>query len=134
LFREGRDALQGYRTLKIGLMPDRDALYAALDARCAAMFEAGLPAEIEHILGLGYSPACKPFESHGYKQALQLRNGELTPKEALFYAQRNTRNYAKRQMTWFRKEADVTWFKGFAPAITGAALAKVAAFLCRELQ
>ena len=65
---------------------------------------------------MGFPPTCKPFESHGYKQALQLLQGELTPKEAVFYAQRNTRNYAKRQMTWFRKEADMVWFKGFAPA------------------
>lgn len=134
LFQEGRDALEGYRVLKIGLMPDRDALYASLDARCAAMFEGGLAEEIERILAMGFSQACKPFESHGYKQALQLRNGELTPKEALFYAQRNTRNYAKRQMTWFRKEPDAMWFKGFAPAVTEAALARVAAFLGRDLQ
>ena len=58
-------------------------------------------------------PGQKPFESHGYKQVIQLLNGELTPKEALFYAQRNTRNYAKRQMTWFRREPEVTWLEGF---------------------
>jgi tRNA dimethylallyltransferase len=132
LFREGRDALQGYRTLKIGLMPDRDALYRSLDTRCAAMFESGLLDEVKGILALGYPPACKPFESHGYKQALQLLQGELTPKEAIFYAQRNTRNYAKRQMTWFRKEPDIAWFKGFAPDARDAALARIARFLGRE--
>jgi tRNA dimethylallyltransferase len=129
LFREGRDALQGYRTLKIGLMPDRDALYESLDGRCAGMFESGLLDEVKGILALGYAPTCKPFESHGYKQALQLLQGELTPKEAVFYAQRNTRNYAKRQMTWFRKEADMAWFKGFAQAVQGEALASVAEFV-----
>jgi tRNA dimethylallyltransferase len=129
LFREGRDALQGYRVLKLGLMPDRDALYQSLDARCAAMFASGLLDEVKGILALGYAPTCKPFESHGYKQALQLLNGELTPKEALFYAQRNTRNYAKRQMTWFRKEADMAWFKGFPRAVQGEAMAGVAEFL-----
>jgi tRNA dimethylallyltransferase len=132
LFREGRDALQGYRVLKIGLMPDRDALYQSLDARCAAMFEGGLLDEVKGILALGYPPTCKPFESHGYKQALQLLQGELTPKEAVFYAQRNTRNYAKRQMTWFRKELDIAWFKGFAPTACEAALARTAAFLSRD--
>ena len=129
LFREGRDALQGYRTLKIGLMPDRDALYESLDARCAAMFEGGLLDEVKGFLALGYPPSCKPFESHGYKQALQLLQGELTPKEAVFYAQRNTRNYAKRQMTWFRKEPYMAWFKGFAPGVCDAALARTADFL-----
>jgi tRNA dimethylallyltransferase len=131
LFREGRDSLQGYRILKIGLMPDRDALYQSLDIRCAAMFETGLIEEVKGILALGFPPTCKPFESHGYKQALQLLHGELTPKEALFYAQRNTRNYAKRQMTWFRKEPDIVWFRGFAPAVRDAALACVAGFLGR---
>ncbi len=118
--------------LKIGLMPDRDALYQSLDARCAAMFEGGLLDEVKGILALGYPPTCKPFESHGYKQALQLLQGELTPKEAVFYAQRNTRNYAKRQMTWFRKELDIAWFKGFAPTACEAALARTAAFLSRD--
>lgn len=129
LFREGRDALQGYRVLKLALMPDRDRLYESLDARCAAMFEGGLIEEVKAILGMGYPPTCKPFESHGYKQALQLLNAELAPKEALFYAQRNTRNYAKRQMTWFRKEADMIWFKGFAPDVCEAALEHVRQFM-----
>jgi tRNA dimethylallyltransferase len=129
LFREGRDALQGYRTLKIGLSPDRDQLYQSLDARCAEMFQSGLLDEVKGILDLGYPPTCKPFESHGYKQALQLLQGELTPKEAVFYAQRNTRNYAKRQMTWFRKEPDTAWFKGFAPDVLDAALNRTGVFL-----
>jgi tRNA dimethylallyltransferase len=129
LFREGRDALQGYRVLKLGLTPDRDRLYEMLDERCAAMFEGGLIDEVKAILALGFPASCKPFESHGYKQTLQLLNGELTLKEAIFYAQRNTRNYAKRQMTWFRKEAEMFWFKGFAPEAMDAALAKVSEFV-----
>jgi tRNA dimethylallyltransferase len=122
MYREGRDGLRGYRTLKIGLSPDRDALYESLNARCAEMFQRGLIDEVERILAMGYPAACKPFESHGYKQALQLLNGELTSKEAVFYAQRNTRNYAKRQMTWFRKEAGMVWLSGFADAAEGKAL------------
>jgi tRNA dimethylallyltransferase len=129
MYREGRDALSGYRTLKIGLWPDRDALYENLDARCAAMFQNGLVEEVKRILAMGYPSACKPFESHGYKQALQLLNGELTPKEAVFYAQRNTRNYAKRQMTWFRKEAGMVWLKGFGDAAEEQALEDVRKFL-----
>ena len=119
LFREGRDALQGYRVLKIGLSPDRDQLYQALNARCAEMFESGLLDEVKGVLALGFPSTCKPFESHGYKQALQLLQGELTPKEAVFYAQRNTRNYAKRQMTWFRKESGYSLVKRFRPRRIG---------------
>jgi tRNA dimethylallyltransferase len=129
MYRQGRDALRGYRTLKIGLSPDRNALYERLDARCAAMFENGLVDEVKRILAMGFAAGSKPFESHGYKQALQLLNGELTPKEAVFYAQRNTRNYAKRQMTWFRKEADMDWLKGFGNAAEAQALERVRGFL-----
>jgi tRNA dimethylallyltransferase len=130
LFRTGRDALQGYETLKLGLLPDRDALYERLDARCARMFGGGLVEEVRAILALGYSPQCKPFESHGYKQALQLINGELSPRDAIFYAQRNTRHYAKRQITWFRRERDLVWLKGFGdlPEIRAAAIAKTEVF------
>jgi tRNA dimethylallyltransferase len=124
LFREGRDALQGYRTLKLGLLPEREALYDRLNVRCERMFEAGLVDEVRGILALGYSPRCKPFESHGYKQSLQLINGELNPRDAVFYAQRNTRNYAKRQLTWFRRERNLQWLRGFGdlPEIRAEAL------------
>jgi tRNA dimethylallyltransferase len=129
LFRTGRDALQGYRTLKLGLLPDRDILYERLDLRCARMFEGGLVDEVRHILALGFPRQSKPFESHGYKQALQLIEGELSPRDAVFYAQRNTRHYAKRQITWFRREPGLVWLKGFGDedAVIRAALDRVIA-------
>ncbi len=80
------------------------------------MFENGLVEEVRHILSLGYAESCKPFESHGYKQTLQLLRGELNPRDAIFYAQRNTRNYAKRQLTWFRREQGLVWLKDFGDA------------------
>jgi tRNA dimethylallyltransferase len=131
LFERGRDALKGYRTLKLGLLPDRDELYPRLDTRCAWMFEHGLVEEVRAILAMGFAPECKPFESHGYKQALQFIRSELSLRDAVFYAQRNTRNYAKRQITWFRRERDLVWLKGFgdAPSIREAALARVGEFL-----
>ena len=131
MFREGRDRLEGFRTLKMGLAPDRDELYRRLDERCRRMFESGLVEEVERILGRGFPPEAKPFESHGYRQAVQLLRGELNAKEALFYAQRNTRNYAKRQMTWFRKEPDMEWLHGFGeePHIQDRAVVRVREFL-----
>jgi tRNA dimethylallyltransferase len=117
LFQAGRDALTGYRTLKLGLLPDRELLNPRLDERCAWMFEHGLVDEVRSILAMGYAPACKPFESHGYKQSLQLINGELSERDAVFYAQRNTRHYAKRQITWFRREQGLEWLKGFGDAV-----------------
>jgi tRNA dimethylallyltransferase len=131
MFREGRDALEGFRTLKIGLAPDRDELYRRLDDRCRRMFESGLMEEVQRIRDRGFPLEAKPFESHGYRQAVQMLRGELNAKEALFYAQRNTRNYAKRQMTWFRKEPDMEWLKGFGEEshIQDAAMVRVTEFL-----
>lgn len=113
LFESGRDGLRGYRTLKLGLLPDRDTLYERLDSRCRRMFEVGFLEEVRGILALGYPESSKPFESHGYKQALQMIRGELNEKEALYYATRNTRHYAKRQLTWFRREQELVWLRGF---------------------
>jgi tRNA dimethylallyltransferase len=113
LFQQGREALGGYRVLKIGLAPGREQLYEKLDRRTTQMFETGLIEEVRGILARGFAASAKPFESHGYRQAMQFINGELKLDEAIFYAQRNTRHYAKRQMTWFRQEAGLEWFSGF---------------------
>lgn len=133
LFREGRNALEGYRTLKLGLLPDRDELYECLNRRCEEMFAGGLVEEVRAILARGFPPESKPFESHGYRQALQLIHGELCPRDAVFYAQRNTRQYAKRQITWFRREPGLVWLKGFGntPEIKAEAVRLVREFLGR---
>ena len=99
--------------LKIGLFTDRERLYQRLEARMEAMFGGGLIEETAAILARGYQVSCKPFESIGYKQALQVIKGELSAKDALFYATRDTRRYAKRQMTWFRQEPGLEIFRGF---------------------
>ena len=129
LFREGRDALRGYATLKLGLLPDRDALYDRVNVRCERMFAEGLVEEVRRIEAMGYG-AAKPFESVGYKQALQVVRGELSADDALLSAQRDTRNYAKRQITWFRREAGLIWLRGFGddPAIRADALSRVKVF------
>jgi tRNA dimethylallyltransferase len=130
LYRQGRDRLRGYRALKLGLLPDREALNQRLDERCRAMFQGGLEDEVRRILAMGF-PSVKPFEALGYKQALQSIRGELTPREALFYAQRNTRRYAKRQITWLRKETGIEWLRGFgeSPEIRDFAIRRVQEFL-----
>lgn len=112
-FATGRDPLKGFRVLKLGMNPPRAALYERLDLRCRRMFESGLLTEVQQILSMGYPTSVKPFESHGYHQALQLLQGELDFVQALYCAQRNTRRYAKRQWTWFRREPDVVWIQGF---------------------
>jgi len=131
LFRQGRDALRGYQVLKIGLAPPRDQLYQRLDQRTEHMFHGGLVEEVRGILARGFPASSKPFESHGYRQALQLLTGELNLREAIFYAQRNTRHYAKRQMTWFRQEQQMEWFSGFGddPVTQQAVMDRASRFL-----
>jgi tRNA dimethylallyltransferase len=113
IYQEGRNELRGYETLKIGLSPLREQLYARLDQRAEQMFQTGLIDEVRGILARGFAVSAKPFESHGYRQAVQFLNGELNQAQAVFYAQRNTRRYAKRQMTWYRQEPGIEWFTGF---------------------
>jgi tRNA dimethylallyltransferase len=131
VFAAGRDSLQDFRFLKIGLFPNRERLYERLDSRMEAMFSAGLIEETASILALGYAPDSKPFESIGYKQALQTIRGELSPKDALFYAKRDTRRYAKRQMTWFRQDRGIEVFPGFGddPAVIKEVIERVREFL-----
>jgi tRNA dimethylallyltransferase len=131
VFAEGRDALEGFHVLKIGLFPDREALYKRLEARMEAMFAAGLIEETRAILARGYSPHAKPFDSIGYKQALQCIEGTLSPKDALFYAKQATRRYAKRQMTWFRQEPGIEICAGFGddPAVAAKVRERVLGWL-----
>jgi len=132
-FAAGRDGLEGYRVLELGLTPPRSALYERLDLRCTRMFEGGLVDEVRRILLLGFSPSVKPLESHGYKQALQVLRRELTLEEAVDQAQRNTRRYAKRQWTWFRRAAAMQWLEGFGEesGVREAVLDQVALHLAR---
>lgn len=106
-----RDPLTGFRLLRIGLNPPRQQLYARLDRRCAEMFSAGLVDETRGLLER-YGPV-KALDSLGYRQAAQVLRGELSLEDALKAAQQGHRNFAKRQMTWFRREPGVQWIEGF---------------------
>ena len=112
LWQQGRDRLRGFRILRFGLEPDRAALYDRINQRAAQMFEVGLIEETERLLQK-YGATSRPLASLGYRQAVQLLHGELTREQAIQAAQQGHRNYAKRQMTWFRREPDVIWLKGF---------------------
>ena len=113
LHRQGRDRLEGYQVLKIGLNPPRAQLYEKLNTRCEAMFAAGLLGEVEGILARGYPASAKPFESHGYKQAIEHLSEKFPFEETVCRAKQNTRRYAKRQMTWYSRESGVQWFGTF---------------------
>jgi tRNA dimethylallyltransferase len=113
LHAAGTPALEGFMPYLIGLDPPREALYEVLNSRCTDMFDQGLIGEVESILARGYSENVKPFESLGYKQVLLLLNGKYTFSSALEEMQKGTRRYAKRQLTWFKKDTRVTWIPGF---------------------
>jgi tRNA dimethylallyltransferase len=136
LWQQGREPLRGFRILRLGLNPEREALYARINQRAAKMFEegrfdgglpaGGLIAETERLLKK-YGDQARPLASLGYKQAVQFLRGELDRESALAAAQQAHRNYAKRQITWFRREPDVHWLAGFGhdPAIQGESIATV---------
>jgi tRNA dimethylallyltransferase len=109
-----RDPLVGYRIFRIGLDPPREVLYTRINERASAMFDQGLIEETQSLLGrYGTQSTVAPLSSLGYKQSVQFLRRELTLQEAVAAAQQGHRNYAKRQMTWFRREPNVTWLRGF---------------------
>ncbi len=108
-----RQALQGFQVLKIALNPERGHLYAKLNERTSWMFENGLLAETKALLDGGISPSAKALGALGYRQAVKVLTAGLPVAEALADCQIRTRQYAKRQMTWFRAQADVHWLNGF---------------------
>ena len=112
LWQKGRDPLKGFRILRLGLDPDRDALYERSNERARRMFEVGLIEETRSLIDK-YGPRARALNSLGYKQAAQLLRGEITRDKAIAAAQQGHRNYAKRQMTWFRREPEVRWLRGF---------------------
>lgn len=112
MWKQGRDPLTGFRILRLGLNPERAALYDRINGRARRMFESGLVEETRLLIEK-YGEAAEPLASLGYRQAVQLLHGEMDQAAALQAAQQAHRNYAKRQMTWFRREPDVVWLKGF---------------------
>ena len=127
IHRSGRDALQGYGIIKIGLLPPRAALYARIHARTDAMLAAGWLEEMRRLVASGVPADAKPFQFIGYSQLRDHLAGRISEKDAVQQIQQATRRFAKRQLTWFRKEAGVHWLAGFgdAPEISSAALALV---------
>ncbi len=120
LFRSGRDPLEGYAVEKLGLLPERKALYARIEARVDKMLAAGWLEEVRRLLALSkvegrarFPKDAKPFGFLGYKQLAAHLEGELSFEEAVRLTKQETRRYAKRQFTWFRKESGVEWLSGF---------------------
>jgi tRNA dimethylallyltransferase len=127
MWKQGRDPLQGFRIVRLGLDPGRDLLYERINRRAARMFDEGLVEETRTLLEK-YGDSARPLAALGYRQAVALILGEPDRDTALQAAQQAHRNYAKRQMTWFRREPDVIWLTGFGdePAVQNQAISAIA--------
>ncbi len=101
----------GYRCFKLGVDVDRPELFRRIDNRVDWMLENGLMEEVESLLAKGYSPRLKPLLSLGYRQICDFLSGKYSMEEAVRLIKRDTRRYAKRQMTWFRKDDEIIWFE-----------------------
>lgn len=111
-WEQGREALGGYRILRLGLAPSRAALYERINVRAAAMFDRGLVDETELLIA-SYGRECRALGSLGYAEAAAVLRSDLTRDAAVRQAQQGHRNYAKRQSTWFRREPEMHWLAGF---------------------
>jgi tRNA dimethylallyltransferase len=124
LHQSGRTPLHGWRALKIGLSPPREALYERIHSRTEEMLSRGWLEEVRALMMTGLSENVKPFDFIGYGELRAVVRGEMSIEPARTAIQQATRRYAKRQLTWFRKETGVHWLEGFGddPRLRSAAL------------
>lgn len=128
-----REPLQGFAVLKIGLSPERRDLSNGINARTAHMFRNGLIEETRALLRAGIEPQSKALQSLGYRQAVKVLEGDISLKDAIRECQTKTRQYAKRQLTWFRAEPGVVWLAGFGddPDIQHGAISEARQFFAK---
>ncbi len=127
VYQSGRKRLEGWRAIKIGLAPERKALAERVNARTETMLARGWMEEVRGLMDGGLVEDAKPFDFIGYRELRLVLENKLTLEAARMAIQQSTRQYAKRQMTWFRREAAVCWLEGFGddPAIQQMALARI---------
>ena len=111
--RAGRNPLRGWRPVKMGLSPERDALHQRIHARTDAMLAAGWMEEVRGLVASGLPVDAKPLDFIGYRELRAVLTGEMKLEEAKAAIQQATRRYAKRQITWFRRDAQIQWLSGF---------------------
>jgi tRNA dimethylallyltransferase len=132
VLRQGQAALEGYQTIKIGLLPPRPALYNRIERRTHAMMEAGWLEEVQALLAKGLGAEIKPFQFIGYGELRAHLAGMVDREKAVAAIQQATRRYAKRQISWFRREPGVVWFPGFGE--DAAIRDQVFAYLSEKLE
>jgi tRNA dimethylallyltransferase len=120
LHREGARPLRGFATLVLGLAPDRADLRLRVEQRAREMFEGGLLDEVRALLDRGLPPELRPLRAIGYRQAVAVVLGRQSREDARRETVAETLQFAKRQMTWFRHQAQVTWYNDADAAARGA--------------
>ncbi len=110
LERKGKVREKRYKVLWLGLMREREEIYRRIDLRVDRMISEGLVGEVKKLLEMGYSPDLPSMKGHGYREICDYFSGKLSLEEAIYAIKRDTRHYAKRQLTWFRKWGDIEWF------------------------
>ncbi len=110
LFSKTRSPVRDFNILKIGLKLERKELYRRIEERVEKMFERGIVAEVKDLLKAGIDENSPPFRALGYKYVLKFLKREMTLDEVIHLTKKDTRHYAKRQMTWFRKMKGIRWF------------------------
>ena len=126
---EHRFSDQPYRALKIGLSMDRDILYGRINQRVDLMMEQGFLNEVESLMKMGYSPSLKSMGSLGYRHMAAYLGGTVSYEDSVALLKRDTRRYAKRQLTWFRADSEIEWFE---PSNHAGLVHRVLAFLHRD--
>jgi tRNA dimethylallyltransferase len=109
-FANTRSVVNDFFILKIGLKLERSAIYKKIEDRIDRMFEKGIVKEVQSLLSGGVKPDSPPFRALGYRQVLKHLRGDISLEEAVDLTKKETRHYAKRQMTWFRKMEGICWF------------------------
>ena len=125
--RDSEDrSVEHFTTLKIGINTDRDVLYGRIEARCMKMIDSGLAREVFGLLRDGYTEKLPSMKGLGYSHFIQYFKGCYSSEETARLFIRDTKRYAKRQLTWFGKEPDTRWFE---PSESEAVKRKVMSFL-----
>ncbi|MCX7798612.1 MAG: tRNA (adenosine(37)-N6)-dimethylallyltransferase MiaA [Melioribacter sp.] len=118
-----------FQFYQFGLLWERQILYRRIEQRVDKMVEAGLVEEVRNILAMGYSKSINSLNTVGYKEIISFLENEITLERAIELIKRNTRRFAKRQMTWFRKDKRIKWI----PVLTESELSYVSNFILSEI-
>ncbi|HAA89930.1 MAG: tRNA dimethylallyltransferase [Thermoanaerobacterales bacterium 50_218] len=124
---------QLYKLAMVGLIRSREELYQRIEARVEKMFQQGLVEEVRNLLRMGYSPELKPFQALGYKQVLGYLRGEYEFQTAIELTKKATRNYAKRQLTWFKRDPRIQWFYLEGKQVRKETLEEIINYICRVI-